>query len=120
MDARSTVAEFRCRAWLLSLSLIPSGRPQGLPPPPLASLLVRPPLASFAFSGLLGLGALGFGLCSFSYGKWASEAPSSQEAAAHALPFLLFSTSGAASLLLSGSALADGLAQRSQRRSRLS
>jgi len=81
---------------------------------------MRSPLSSFAFSGLLGLGSVLFGLCSFSYAKWASEAPSSQEAAAHALPFLLFSTSGAASLLLSGAALGDGLAQRGNRRSRLS
>ena len=81
---------------------------------------MRSPSSSFALSGLLGLGALLFGLCGFSYGKWASEAPSAKEAAPLALPFLLFSTSAATSLLLSGVILGDGLAQRDNRRSRLS
>ena len=81
---------------------------------------MRSPLSSFAFSGLLGLGSVLFGLCSFSYAKWASEAPSAKEAAPLALPFILFSTSAATSLLLSGTALGDGLAQRGNRRSRLS
>jgi len=81
---------------------------------------MRSPSSSFAFAGLLGLGAVLFGLCSFSYAKWASEASSPKEAAAHALPFMLFSTSGAASLLLAGAALGDGLAQRDNRRSRAS
>jgi hypothetical protein len=72
--------------------------------------------ASFALSGLLALGGLGFALCSWSYGKWASEAPSAKEAAPFALPFMLFSTSGASAFLLSAVALSDGLAARRSRK----
>ena len=73
--------------------------------------------ASFALSGLLALGGLGFALCSWSYGTWAAEAPSAKEAAPLALPFMLFSVSGTSAFLLSAVALSDGLAARRSRRS---
>lgn len=71
---------------------------------------------SFALSGLLALGGLGFALCSWSYGTWAAKAPSAKEAAPLALPFMLFSTSGASAFLLSAAALGDGLAARRSRK----
>lgn len=71
---------------------------------------------SFALSGLLALGGLGFALCSWSYGTWAAKSPSAKEAAPLALPFMLFSTSGASAFLLSAVALSDGLAARRSRK----
>ena len=71
---------------------------------------------SFALSGLLALGGLGFALCSWSYAKWASEAPSPREAAPLAVPFMLFSISGGSALLLSAVSFGDGLAARRSRK----
>lgn len=80
----------------------------------LASLLM---LGSFFASAVLFTGSLGFGLCSYQYGSWVAEAPSSKEAAPFAAPFLLFSSLSAASFALSLSAVGDGLVCRSARRS---
>ena len=70
---------------------------------PSAYLLMR---LSFSAVALLAFATVS-GVCAASYAKASASAPSAKEAAPFALPFMLFSTTSASALLLSGVAAMD-------------
>ena len=72
---------------------------------------MKPTLTSAA----LAVGAVMFGLCAGSYARWANQADTAKDAAAFALPFMLFSTAAASSAAMALTASIDAAAQQSRR-----
>ena len=66
-------------------------------------------------SAVLAVGAVMLGLCAGSYARWANQANSAKDAAAFALPFMLFSTAAASSAAMALVASIDAAAQQSRR-----